>query len=711
MKRSTLIPTLITISAISIGAFFFNARVTNQKHSSTTVVKNIKKSTSVTNKKEKALNTEVTLDYDSDFRLIFRNNLRSFTQNIFTAYFPDSIELQKFKAFEKQIDTLPFAAILARGWCYHGQKIKINLRDLKFNFPQEDRYTVTFKDNKKINIKIDYATVPLYTGRVVFSLYPNRGSWGCKNARDYKFSVDLPYIPSTVEFEARLKKMFYSDLTELHKKDPELDGFKSGLQVKDITKFEINLNIFGNVMAQAAVDSAGELDLSINIPEGQNEAFEGGDILQYSDWWFNLQREHYCSSDNYNQTNCNYYTKSCPTFSKCVTTAYLSSFIKRKETLENVFKKVINRALKMLAPRSKTVNYAGKDFNVNFELSEFETSEADETMYTTWNLNYKTKQKVGEICGKELNFPSNNSFDEPNISDADFQFQISNRTFINFFKAMTKSGIMCQFFSKAFDGDDLIKFKPIFSGDFLFEPYEEDNGDDKTQGIKVTLPFQFGFYTDVGNLINFTNDETISGNLVVVYEVIDSCAGLTFGLKSFELEDVQGTMEISGTVTNPTLEGSEKKEEFKESWGAEFIKNFGRISIATKTINVPEYEYDFSLDANNLEAFVSNDNVIYDQEVTFSFKNEERNYIIGVNEFSPLDNSMSFGMIFREGNLDCCTEFGNLSCSADSNNNTFGNDTGGYKKKKGNINLNKDQDELDFDPEDKNSELQGEMPY
>lgn len=710
MKKKQVYPILIIIILLGIGSFFFNARTT-RNHSKNSTLNINKNSANVKNKKQNLKNTYINLNYDSDMRIIFRNNLRSFTQNIFKAYFPDSIELQKFKAFEKQIDTLPFAAVLVRGWCYHGQKIRINLRDLKFHFPQEDRYSVKFKDNNKINIKIDYATVPLYTGRVVFSLYPNKNAIGCKKARDYKFSVDLPYMPSTVEFEARLEKMLYSDLQTSSNKDPDLDGFKSGLQVKDITKFEINLNIFGNVMAQAALDSGGELDLSINIPEGQNEAFEGGDILEYADWWFNLQKDHYCSSENYNQTNCNYYTKSCPTFSKCVTTAYLSSFVKRKETLENVFKKVVNRALKLLAPRSKTVNYAGKDFNINFELSDFSTSEADESMTATWNLSYDTRQKIGEICGKDLTFPSNDSFEEPNVSDADFQFQVSNRTFINFFKAMTKSGIMCQYFSRAFDGDELIKFKPIFAGDFLFEPYEEDDGDNKIQGIRVSLPFRFGLYTDVGALINFSNDETISGNLVMVYEVIDSCAGLTFGLKSFELEDVEGTMEISGTVTNPTLEGSEQKEEFKESWGAEFIKNFGRISIATKSINVPAYEHDFTLSVNGLENFVSNDNIIYDQDVTFKFKNEERNYILGINEFSPLDNSMSFGMIFREGDLDCCSEFGNLSCSASSDNNTFGNDTGGYKKKTGNLNLNHDQDELEFDPEDKNSQMKGDMPY
>ena len=89
--------------------------------------------------------------------------------------------------------------------------------------------------------------------------------------------------------------MLFDDLQDMSKKDPELSGFKGGLKVKRIDKLEVNLNLFGDVMAQAATDAEGELDLSIVIPPGEHDAFEGGDILAYSDWWFNLQKEHYCS--------------------------------------------------------------------------------------------------------------------------------------------------------------------------------------------------------------------------------------------------------------------------------------------------------------------------------------------------------------------------------------------------------------------------------
>ena len=363
----------------------------------------------------------------------------------------------------------------------------------------------------------------------------------------------------------------------------------------------------------------------------------------------------------------------------------------------------------MLAPRSKKIIYGNKEFDINFTLDKFETSEADELMATTWNLNYKTEKKAGEICGKDLTFPDIGSFEEPSHSDSDIQFQVSNRTFINFFKAMTQSGILCQYFSSKLDGTELIKFKPIFAGDLEFEPYENTNShtNEVTQGIKLSIPFRFGFYTNIGELINFQNDETISGKLNLVYEVIDSCSGLTFGLKTFELEGVEGTMEISGTVTNPTLSGSSQEKKFSESWSKEFIKNFGRLSISTKTINIPEYEYDFSLSTNNLKPFDGNGNNIYDQDIEFKIVNESEEYIIGINEFSPSDNSMSFGAILREGSLDCCNEFGKLSCPTGD----FGIDPNNFKKFDGDLELNYSSEYIFKTDQVKGSKLERDLPY
>ena len=88
----------------------------------------------------------------------------------------------------------------------------------------------------------------------------------------------------------------------------------------------------------------------------------------------------------------------------------------------------------------------------------------------TWNLNYQTKQKYGEICGKDLNFPSNDGFDELSDSSADHKHLIE--ALLTFLKQWQSPAYFVSFSLKEFQAMNH-KIQANFSGDFIFEPYDK----------------------------------------------------------------------------------------------------------------------------------------------------------------------------------------------------------------------------------------------
>ena len=168
MKKKTKYPLLLSIILGSVMTIYFNARYNNGISNNKSVKK--KSSSNTSSRKKSITQTDTPLSYNADIRLVLRNNLRSFTQNIMHAYLPETIEWPKRDIIKKTIDRSFLRNIFFRGWCYEGQSKRLFLDNLKLNFPSEDRYEIKFLDNNSIYLKIDYQTTPPLTGKIKYQL-------------------------------------------------------------------------------------------------------------------------------------------------------------------------------------------------------------------------------------------------------------------------------------------------------------------------------------------------------------------------------------------------------------------------------------------------------------------------------------------------------------------------------------------------------------
>ena len=93
MKKKTKYPLILSIVLGSVMSIYFNARRNVSTGQRNTINQN--NSSGNQSKKSTLSDTKVQLSYDADMRLVLRNNLRTFTQNILHAYLPEKLNGQK----------------------------------------------------------------------------------------------------------------------------------------------------------------------------------------------------------------------------------------------------------------------------------------------------------------------------------------------------------------------------------------------------------------------------------------------------------------------------------------------------------------------------------------------------------------------------------------------------------------------------------------
>ena len=69
--------------------------------------------------------------------------------------------------------------------------------------------------------------------------------------------------------------------------------------------------------------------------------------------------------------------------------------------------------------------------------------------------NYQTKQKYGEICGKDLNFPSNDGFDELLTLALTFKYKHLIEALLTFLKQWQSPAYFVSFSLKEFQAMNL----------------------------------------------------------------------------------------------------------------------------------------------------------------------------------------------------------------------------------------------------------------